>query len=128
MTRQQDDPVFRRIVKHKSPEETDAEFARRINVKPPTFSEWKRGKSKPAARETLLDVADGLGVSVDYLLRGEEHTDTRPDRPAIVSQLYKVIGWIQGEAVDWDPTAGEELPVADLKRLGPGGKDAAEEG
>lgn len=115
---QQDDPVFRRIVQHKSPEENDAEFARRINVDPATFSEWKRGKSKPSRRDTLLDVSDGLGVSVDYLLRGEEHTDDRPNRPAIADQLRKVIEWIQGEAVDWDPTSGGDLPVGEIDTLG----------
>lgn len=37
------------------------------------FSEWKRGKSTPKA-DKMKKIADFFGVSVDYLMTGEENS------------------------------------------------------
>lgn len=40
-----------------------------------TFSDWKKGKSKPK-NEKLQKIADFFDVSVDYLMTGEHANDT----------------------------------------------------
>lgn len=39
-----------------------------------TFTDWKKGKSKPKV-DKLQRIADYFGVSVDYLISGEEEED-----------------------------------------------------
>lgn len=114
-----DDPVFHRIAAHQRKEESDAAFAERIGLNnPQTFSRWKLGKSDPTDRETLVTVAENLDISLDWLLRGEGEPSDHPNRPAIAGQLRKVIEWIEGEAVDWEPTSGDDLPVGEIDTLG----------
>jgi len=46
-------------------------FAQRIGVKPETLSSYLTGKKYPG-RDTLTKIAESCGVSVEWLLRGEE--------------------------------------------------------
>ncbi len=46
---------------------SQAEFARRIGVKPGQVSEWLHGKAKPGY-DTLKAMATAFGISADYFL------------------------------------------------------------
>lgn len=46
---------------------SQAEFARRIGVKPPQVSEWLKGKAKPGY-DTLKAISLAFSVSADYFL------------------------------------------------------------
>ena len=46
---------------------SQAEFARKIGVKPAQVSEWLRGKAKPGY-DTLRAISRAFSVSADYLL------------------------------------------------------------
>ena len=46
---------------------TQAEFARRVGVKPGQVSEWLRGKAKPGY-DTLKAISLAFSVSADYFL------------------------------------------------------------
>ena len=48
-----------------------ADVTRATGIKSPVFSEWKKGKSKPNT-EKMIQIANFLGVSVEYLMTGEE--------------------------------------------------------
>ena len=46
-----------------------------LGVKPPSVSNWERGKTEPTP-DNMMKLADIYGVSVDYLLgRSEERAD-----------------------------------------------------
>lgn len=47
------------------------EFAKTVDIHPVHYNRYEKGATFPTA-ETLTRLADGLGVSVDYLLDGEE--------------------------------------------------------
>ena len=49
----------------------DSDVAKGTGITKSTFSDWKSGRSKPK-KEKLLKIASFLGVSVDYLMTGEE--------------------------------------------------------
>lgn len=49
----------------------NADIARATGISNMTLSDWKRGVSTPK-QDKLMKIADCLGVSVDYLLTGEE--------------------------------------------------------
>lgn len=49
------------------------DFATQIDVNEKTVSAWKRNNSLPPA-DKLSNISDCLGVSLDYLLTGEEKT------------------------------------------------------
>lgn len=50
---------------------TQSDLARALDVRDATISEWKRNRTTPSAA-TCGRVAEYLGVSVDYLVRGKE--------------------------------------------------------
>ena len=49
----------------------NADIARATGISNMTLSDWKRGVSTPK-QDKLMKIADCLGVSVDYLMTGEE--------------------------------------------------------
>lgn len=49
----------------------DADVARLSGVTKSTFSDWKKGLYQPK-REKLIKIADALGVSLEYLMNGED--------------------------------------------------------
>ena len=51
--------------------------ARATAINPTVFSDWKSGKSVPK-QDKLKKIADYFGVSVDYLITGEEKEKTPP--------------------------------------------------
>ena len=48
-----------------------ADVSRATGIVASTFSDWKKGKSKPNT-EKMIKIAEFLGVSVKYLTTGEE--------------------------------------------------------
>lgn len=49
----------------------NADVSRATGVSNMTLSDWKRGVSTPK-QDKLMKIADFLGVSIDYLMTGEE--------------------------------------------------------
>ena len=49
----------------------NADVSRATGISNMTLSDWKNGKSKPKHDKMIL-IAEFLGVSVDYLMTGEE--------------------------------------------------------
>lgn len=54
---------------------TDAQFSKIIGISKSTLSEWRSGRYVPKA-DKLQKIADYFGVSLDYLMTGDE-----PDAP-----------------------------------------------
>lgn len=54
------------------------DFAAQIDVNEKTVSAWKRNNSLPPA-DKLSNISDCLGVSLDYLLTGEEKEPELPE-------------------------------------------------
>ena len=48
-----------------------ADVARATGISPAVFSDWKKGRYQPK-QDKLKAIADYFGVSLDYLLTGEE--------------------------------------------------------
>ena len=48
-----------------------ADVARETGISPSTFSDWKRGKSKPKV-EKLQKIAEFFDVPISYFLESEE--------------------------------------------------------
>lgn len=57
----------------------NSDVAKGSGVSNMTLSDWKRGKTTPKT-ETMQKIADFLGVSVDYLVNGEEKEITVPEQ------------------------------------------------
>lgn len=55
----------------------DADVSKETGITKSTFTDWKKGKSKPNADKVLL-IAKVLGTTVEYLMTGEE-----PEKPEI---------------------------------------------
>ena len=52
----------------------DATVARETGVNKSTFTDWKTGRSAPK-KDKLQKIADYFGVSVEYLMTGEQKPD-----------------------------------------------------
>ena len=50
----------------------DADVSKGADVSKSTFSDWKSGRSTPK-KDKLIRIANFFGVSVDYLMTGEEN-------------------------------------------------------
>ena len=67
----------------------DADISRLAGISKPTLSDWKRGVSIPK-QDKLIKIADCLGVSVDYLLTGEERSeDFSVESAHLIAQIRK---------------------------------------
>lgn len=47
-----------------------ADVARETGISPSTFSDWKKGKSKPKV-DKLMKIAETLGIPISYFLESE---------------------------------------------------------
>lgn len=56
------------------------EITRATGIPSSTFSDWKKGKSKPNA-EKMLKIANYLGVSVEYLMTGKDNAHKEAQNP-----------------------------------------------
>lgn len=67
----------------------NADVARATGISNMTLSDWKRGVSTPK-QDKLIKIADFLGVSVDYLLTGEEpKVDLSVETAKLVGKLVQ---------------------------------------
>ena len=64
-----------------------ADVAKATGLKPPTFSDWKSGKSRPNTDKLIL-IARYFGVTVEYLVTGE---DTRIETPLFDEEQIDLI-------------------------------------
>lgn len=64
----------------------DADVARLSGVTKSTFSDWKKGLYQPK-REKLIKIADALGVSLEYLMNGED-VEWNPKEQSIDYSIY----------------------------------------
>lgn len=55
----------------------DSDIVKATGITKSTFSDWKSGRSKPK-NDKLQRIADFFGVSVDYLMTGEEKENELP--------------------------------------------------
>ena len=69
---------------------TQTEFAEDLCVTRQTVSRWESGSVLPDI-EKIADIADLLGVSCDYLLKGEGEEETAAPRSTGISTLLKNI-------------------------------------
>lgn len=111
----------------------DADVVRETGITKSTFSDWKSGRSKPK-NDKLQKIADFFGVTIDYLMTGNEAPDkkevtlTSRDERDIAKDLDNIMEKLtSGEAgpaaYDGEPLSPEaaelfreELEIA-LKRL-----------
>ena len=79
------------------------EVAKRAGVTQTALSNWKSGRSTPKA-ETMRKIADYFGVTVDYLMTGEETMIASEPQIKTVSErdIAKKIDEIIGEMNDPD--------------------------
>lgn len=63
--------IYEELLKRKGVKTADV--CRETGLKAPTFSDWKKGKSKPNADKLIL-LANYFDVSVEYLRTGKETT------------------------------------------------------
>lgn len=68
----------------------DAEVARNTKIAPSVFSEWKKGKSNPK-QDKLQRIADYFGVSIEYLMTGEEKENyyINPETAKIAQEIFE---------------------------------------
>lgn len=62
--------IYQRLLDEKGLKNSDV--SRGANVSNMTLSDWKHGKTTPKT-DTMKKIADFLGVSVDYLMHGNEN-------------------------------------------------------
>ena len=76
------------------------DFAQSVDIHPVHYNRYEKGATTPAA-ETLSKLADGLGVSVDYLLEGEEQDAAVADlKDRELLELFKEIEKCSPEVKD----------------------------
>src|SRR5919204_819225 len=79
------DDVGRRIREHRIQSNLSLrELARRLGISPSAISQIETGKSRPSG-STLYSIVTGLGMSLDELFSGANHTRRRaaaPERPS----------------------------------------------
>ena len=103
------------------------------NIPASTFSDWKKGKSKPK-QDKLQKIADYFGVTVDYLMTGKEEIKekapelTARDERDISKDIERIMSKLSAgedgpasyDGQELDPEAAElfrdELEIA-LRRL-----------
>lgn len=90
---------------------TQAELARRCNVKPPSVNGWLNGKAKFLRGENLLAAAKALNVSQHWLATGQgEMTaiDTNVSSSTVGDRRIPLINYVQ---------AGKLTEVADISEI-----------
>ena len=78
--------IGRRIRQLRGFETTQAEFARRIHVAQSYLSALERGEKEPGAA-VLLAISREFGKSVDWLLTGKTHIESKNRVPKDPSEL-----------------------------------------
>jgi transcriptional regulator with XRE-family HTH domain len=84
---------------------TQGEVAEEVGAHPNQVSQWVNGRGKPDSRH-LINLANALGVDLNWLLLGRGHTPPRRDRERelarrlteLAPQLTEVVKLAQREA------------------------------
>lgn len=97
-------------------------LAERLDQKQSTISALERGE-RGIKVELVYGICAELGVSPTRLLPPMHGGDTLTPL-AIADQLEKVVDWIHGESVEWEPTDPESLRVRAVQARD-GGQDEA---
>lgn len=81
---------------------TQAAFAESVGIPPSTMQEYLKGRMIPSMT-TITRIADGLDVSIDFLIRGSEHglkwreaTESLP--PVYVNSLVFAVNRVTSQA------------------------------
>lgn len=69
--------IFEKLLQEKGI--TSYKVAKSTGISQTTFSDWKRGRSTPKS-DNMKKIADYLGVTVDYIMTGEE-SETAAESP-----------------------------------------------
>lgn len=59
---------------------TKGEFYKESGISSASYSQWNTGDFSPSKRK-LKAASDCLGVSIEYLLNGEENPETKKEKP-----------------------------------------------
>ena len=77
---------------------TPYRVAKDTDIPPSTFSDWKRGSQPRPAK--IKKIADYFGVSVDYLMTGEEKSTLAPeDESAIDAALIAMLQTLSDDKI-----------------------------
>ena len=105
--------IFAKLLEEKGLKAADV--TRATGIKSPVFSEWKKGKSRPNT-EKMIKIANFLGVSIEYLLTGNESKSntnnlTNRDTKQIEAILSDTEALLQQDGLmfDGDPATPEAI-------------------
>lgn len=102
--------MYERFVKlYESKGLKPSDVAKGTDLSSTVFSEWKKGKSQPNA-EKLLKIAKFLGVSMEYLMTGEEPDLSQKDTNDISKKLEETLSLLESnqEALMFDGKAMDD--------------------
>ena len=86
-----DDPILLRIISLlKRNGHTEKDLLRSVNLKDTTFNRWKFENSK-SFMQHIDKIADYLGVSIDYLVRGQEANGADGGMVGFVAEEKEII-------------------------------------
>ena len=71
-----------------------AEFYRKSGISSASFSQWNTGVNSPSMKK-LKNASDCLGVSLDYLLTGEQKEKPAPDWDGLSGKDKRLIEWFR---------------------------------
>lgn len=89
---------------------TQAELAEKIGVSTSFVGHMERG-SRKASLDTMVDLANALGLGLDYLLASSLNTESATDlTPAQRDVMRDILATVQSRVKDWNktPEATEE--------------------
>lgn len=86
-----------------------------------TLSDWKTGKSKPK-QDKLIKIADYFGVTVDYLMTGQDNSPTEPqltkkDERDIAKDMENIIQKLRNNESGPASYDGEPISEGDIDLL-----------
>ena len=81
-----------------------SDVAKATGINPTVFSEWKKGKSSPKS-DKLQKIADYFGVSMEYLMTGEDPAARRQEPAAVKQQHYDISHFEYGIIISYRSAA-----------------------
>lgn len=76
-----------------------ADVCRATGLPSSLFSEWKRGKSNPKA-DKLKKIADYFGVTVEYLMTGNDNGETKPSEFELSNVYFSLAREAEQNGID----------------------------
>ncbi len=111
--------TFAKLLKEKKLKPIDVSKA--TGISPATLSDWKTGKSKPK-QDKLIKIADYFGVTVDYLMTGQDNSPTEPqltkkDERDIAKDMENIIQKLRNNESGPASYDGEPISEGDIDLL-----------